>query len=100
MLQVLVVAWEVLVDEPVPVARINPEAPVELEQVITKALTKDRKLRFQTAGDLEVALVETQSGDVRLSAASGSIMDISSTTPVINPSSAAAGGFRPGAVLS
>ena len=35
-----------------PIARINPEAPVELEGVIAKALTKDREIRYQTASDL------------------------------------------------
>ena len=41
---------------PVPVARANPEIPPELEQVIDKALEKDRNLRYQTAGDLAADL--------------------------------------------
>jgi serine/threonine protein kinase len=41
---------------PVPVARANPEVPAELEQVIDKALEKDRNLRYQTAGDLAADL--------------------------------------------
>jgi serine/threonine protein kinase len=41
---------------PVPVARANPEVPPELEQVIDKALEKDRNLRYQTAGDLAADL--------------------------------------------
>ncbi|MGB6000240.1 MAG: protein kinase, partial [Thermoanaerobaculia bacterium] len=41
---------------PVPVARAHPEVPPELEQVIDKALEKDRNLRYQTAGDLAADL--------------------------------------------
>ncbi len=36
---------------PIPVVRINPEVPQELEMVIHKALQKDRDLRYQTAAD-------------------------------------------------
>ncbi len=37
---------------PAPPLRLNPELPTELEQIINKALEKDRKLRYQTASDL------------------------------------------------
>jgi serine/threonine protein kinase/tetratricopeptide (TPR) repeat protein len=60
---------------PVPVVRANPEVPPELEQVIDKALEKDRNLRYQTAGDLAAdlrrLLRDTESGhSVATSAAS------------------------------
>jgi serine/threonine protein kinase/tetratricopeptide (TPR) repeat protein len=42
--------------EPSPVVRANPQAPIELEQVIAKALTKDASLRYQTAADLAADL--------------------------------------------
>ncbi len=41
----------ILHKDPVPVVRINPEVPHELEIVIHKALQKDRNLRYQTAAD-------------------------------------------------
>jgi tetratricopeptide (TPR) repeat protein len=41
---------------PVPAVRINPGVPPELERMINKALEKDRRLRFQTASDLEADL--------------------------------------------
>ena len=42
----------ILNKEPTPIARANPNAPIELEQVVAKALTKDASLRYQTAADL------------------------------------------------
>jgi eukaryotic-like serine/threonine-protein kinase len=37
---------------PVPAVRLNPDLPVKLEEVINKALEKDRDLRYQHASDL------------------------------------------------
>jgi eukaryotic-like serine/threonine-protein kinase len=59
---------------PLPPSRVNPEIPVQLEEVIGKLLEKDRKLRTQTASDLNAELKrlkrDVDSG--RLSAASSS----------------------------
>ena len=41
---------------PIPVARVNPELPTKLEEIITKALEKDRKLRYQSAAELRTDL--------------------------------------------
>ncbi|MGB7621079.1 MAG: protein kinase [Terriglobia bacterium] len=41
----------VLVKEPPPLARFSREVPEELERIVTKALTKNREERFQTARD-------------------------------------------------
>ncbi len=47
--------------------RLNPELPAELEHIVTKALEKDRNLRYQHASDLRADLQrlkrETQSGE-------------------------------------
>ena len=41
---------------PVSVARVNPDSPRRLEEIINKALEKDRRLRYQTASDLRADL--------------------------------------------
>src|SRR6058998_2289454 len=41
---------------PVPPVRINPDVPHKLEEVISKALEKDRRLRYQHASDIRTDL--------------------------------------------
>jgi TolB-like protein/Tfp pilus assembly protein PilF/predicted Ser/Thr protein kinase len=41
---------------PVPVARLNPNSPARLDEVINKALEKDRVLRYQSASELRTDL--------------------------------------------
>ncbi|MFI5059593.1 MAG: protein kinase [Candidatus Acidiferrales bacterium] len=51
---------------PVPVARLKPELPPKLEEIVNKALEKDRKLRYQSAADIRTDLQrlkrDTESG--------------------------------------
>jgi TolB-like protein/Tfp pilus assembly protein PilF/predicted Ser/Thr protein kinase len=51
---------------PVPLVRINPDIPPKLEEIINKALEKDRELRYQHASDIRADLKrlkrETESG--------------------------------------
>src|SRR5712692_5208463 len=51
---------------PASPARLNPELPSKLEEIIHKALEKDRKLRYQSAADLRTDLArlkrDTDSG--------------------------------------
>ncbi len=41
---------------PTPLARVNPDLPPELERIITKAVEKDSKLRYQNAADIRTDL--------------------------------------------
>lgn len=40
----------------VPLARINPDVPAKLEEIINKCLEKDRNLRYQNASDIRADL--------------------------------------------
>ena len=41
---------------PVPPETLNPKIPAKLDQILSKALEKDRRLRYQTASDFRVDL--------------------------------------------
>ena len=41
---------------PVSPSKLNPELPLEVERIISKALEKDRKFRYQSASDLRADL--------------------------------------------
>jgi eukaryotic-like serine/threonine-protein kinase len=77
---------------PAPVARLNPEAPAELERIIDKCLEKDPSLRYQHAADLRSDLKrlkrDTESGRpvtsvISESSAAGNVHSVSSS--VVQP---------------
>jgi serine/threonine protein kinase/tetratricopeptide (TPR) repeat protein len=51
-----VITDAILNRKPVAPVRLNPDLPAKLEEVISKALEKDRKLRFQGAADIRTDL--------------------------------------------
>jgi serine/threonine protein kinase/formylglycine-generating enzyme required for sulfatase activity/predicted esterase len=77
---------------PVPAMRMNPDAPPKLEEIIGRALEKDRELRYQHASDLRADLQrlkrDTDSG--RTTAVPD--LGIDSATQIPSPPSKLSGG--------
>src|SRR6201987_4267658 len=80
-----VVFNQILERQPAPPSQLNPEVPAKLGEIIEKALEKDLKLRYHTAGDMRAdlqrlkrAMESGRSGTIR---AGGSLSGTPSGTP-------------------
>jgi len=71
-----VIFHDILDCDPVPAIRLNPDLPPKLEDIINKALEKDRELRYQHASEMRADLKrlkrEAETGRVA-AASSGSV---------------------------
>ncbi len=69
-----VITEAILNRAPISLERLNPQLPPKLEEIVNKAIEKDRRLRYQHATDIRTDLQrlrrDTQSGRVSATAAS------------------------------
>ena len=68
-----VISHAILERVPTPAARVNPDLPSKLEEIINKALEKDREVRYQHASDLRADLkrLRRDTDTARVAALSG-----------------------------
>ncbi len=78
-----VITEAILNRAPVAPVRLNPELPAKLEDIINKALEKDRDLRYQAASDVRTDLkrLRRDTGSGRISESTSSAVQSSAPEP-------------------
>jgi serine/threonine protein kinase len=82
-----VIFHAILEREPVSAVEINPAVPPKFQEIIAKALEKDREVRYQSAADLrgDIKRLQRDAGSARMKPASAS--SVSAAPSAIRPAS-------------
>ena len=76
----VVITDSILHHAPAPVRKLAPQASPQMEQIITRALAKDRNLRYQTAADIRADLLAHKS---KLDAGGSGRVSFTSRVPIL-----------------
>ena len=73
-----VVFHAILERDPVPAMEVNPSLPAKFHEIISKALEKDRDLRYQSAADLrgDIKRLQRDAGSARIRTGSSSSVSV------------------------
>jgi eukaryotic-like serine/threonine-protein kinase len=88
-----VIAEAILNRRPVAPVRLNPDVPPKLEEVINKALEKNKKLRYQSAAEIRTDLQrlkrDTESGHRAIAAADAAVKPTKKSTQLLRAATGA-----------
>ena len=88
------VIFKAILDEtPVSPLRLNPDLPADFERIVSKALEKDRNLRYQTAADLRSDLARLKR-DLDSGRSSASVAAAAASSSAVVPAPAPAASSR------
>jgi serine/threonine protein kinase/tetratricopeptide (TPR) repeat protein len=94
-----VISDSILNRAPVAPVRLNPDIPPKLEEIINRAMEKDRNLRYQHAADMRAELQrlkrDSESGRSSVMSAEAQTAAMTSAAPVLSSNAASATAVAP-----